>query len=104
MKPNQFDRAAKHKARDHVVADLQRLLAACACTECQDAKGWLESSEALHMSMSMSQDADFERRANAESITTILDRLQATGFLNSQQRQMAAAQLAVRPMFGNIKA
>jgi hypothetical protein len=101
MSQNHFDRAAKHKARDHAAADLQRLLADCACPECQDAKGWLESSEALNKS----QVGDIERRANSESVLDILNRLQSRGLLSTQQAQMAAAQLAVsvRPMFSNAK-
>jgi hypothetical protein len=102
MNPNQFDRAAKHKARDHVVADLQRLLADCACPECQDAKGWLDSSEALNGIRV--QDSNFERRAPAEDVRTVLDRLQAAGALSSTEAQMAAAAVAVRPMYGNVKA
>ncbi len=102
-----------HEARDHATQAAHRICASCGCSDCADVQGRLEGAPTFK-----GADDDTDRRqrprteirqtgtierSNAESLTDILDRLQAKGFLNSHQRQMAAAQLAVRPMFGNVK-
>lgn len=114
-----------HEARDHALHSAHKACAACGCDDCADLQGRLEGAPSFepsaNMALDKAQTGDIEsrrfapsyvaldtrehqaiERRNAENLTTILDRLQANGFLNSHQRQMAAAQLAVRPMVNNV--
>jgi hypothetical protein len=95
-----------HEARDHATQALHKVCAACGCSDCADVQGRLEGAASFQ-----GADADTDRhqaaeikRGNTESVLDILNRLQAKGLLSSQQAQMAAAAIAVRPMYGNVKA
>ncbi len=112
MTPNQSitdTQSIMHESRDHAMNAAHRACAACGCDDCADVQGRLEGAPSFEPSDSMaldkSQAGTIERRNAERSITDILDRLQANGFLDTQQRQMLAAQLAVsvRPMFSNNK-
>jgi|SRR5579859_214124 len=81
----------------------------CGCDECQDHVEALNKLYSDHDDAmpggpqgDRSQAANIER-SNAESVLDTLNHLQAKGLLSSQQAQMAAAAIAVRPMYNNAK-
>lgn len=95
-----------HESRDHALNAAHRACAACGCDDCADVKNRLEGAPSFEPSASMAldkaQSGDIER-SNTESVLDILNRLQAKGLLSSQQAQMAAAAIAIRPMVNNAK-
>jgi hypothetical protein len=103
-KPSAERQSIMHEARDHATQAAHRICASCGCSDCADVQGRLEGAPSFEPSDSMafdkSQTADIER-GNAESVLDILNRLQSRGLLSSQQAQMAAAAIAIRPMYNN---
>jgi len=94
-----------HESRDHALNAAHRACAACGCDDCADVKNRLEGAPSFEPSDSMaldkSQSADIER-GNAESVQSVLNRMQAKGLLNSSEAQVAAAALLARPMRGYV--
>jgi hypothetical protein len=90
-----------HSMRDQAHGAHKQAAQTCGCDECQDHLDALNQIGQNDDDTNRYQSGDIIERGQTESITTILDRLQAAGFLDTQQRQMAAAQLAVRPMYNN---
>jgi len=92
-----------HEARNHALNAAHRACAACGCDDCADVQGRLEGAPSFEPSASMALDKSQSGTIERGNTIAVLDRLQASGFLSTHQRQLAAAQLAISPMYGNNK-
>lgn len=95
---------AIHAARNSAHQAHKQMSEACGCGECQDHLDALRQIGTQRgdgrVAIAAPTSATIER-SNPESVLDILNHLQAQGFLNSQQAQLAAATIAIKPMYNN---